>query len=110
MFEVFQREACLVGHDDSKIKIIEVRSLASWYQGQGMQQEVRLLSSYLDWMRSEANVRILPEGVGERIPAEAQWVRTIDLLEKIKEASVVLEVSEAVVFSQLMSYIDSQLP
>lgn len=90
------------------LKVVRVNSLKTWYNSQGTVQEMRLLASYLDNVRSEANVRILPEGVGQRVPGEAQWVRTVTLLEKIAETAVRLGYTEAQIFTALMNYMDSQ--
>ncbi len=85
-------------------------NLKSWYQSQDMLEEIKTMSAYLDNIRSEAQVRILPNGVGSRVPGEARWVHTIEYWEKVTEAAAALGYTEAQVHNAVLNYIDSQIP
>ena len=85
-------------------------NLKTWYQSQGRQQEINLLAAYLDNIRSEAKVEILPEGVGERVPGEARWVNVIEYMEKVAEVATATGNTEQQIHNAVINWINSQIP
>jgi len=85
-------------------------NLRAWYLSQDRLQEIRLLSSYLDNIRSEANVEVLPEGVGIRVPGETHWVNALEYMENIAEAASATGNSEQQVHDAVINWINSQIP